>query len=105
MRTLFTLYRIQGDWQARPDTAPVPEGLHHEGDPRVVGELLHQLRVVLVSRPGPHQGLDLVHADGDVGVADHADQGIHIPIKQYIIKTLISHQEWEMNSMFFSTRF
>ena len=71
-----TFYRIQGYWHT--GSAPVPEGLHHEGGP-VMGQLLHQLRVVLVPGPGPHQCLDFVHADGDVGVADHADQLINIP--------------------------
>ena len=90
MRTLFTLYRIQGDWQTGPDTTPVPEGLHHEGDPRVVGELLHQLRVVLVPRPGPDQRLDLVHTDGDVGVADHANQLINIPVENASLTVFIN---------------
>ena len=42
-------------------------------------QLLHQLGVVLVPGPGPHQRLDLVHADGDVSLTDHADQLINIP--------------------------
>ena len=40
----------------------------------ILGDIFHQLRVIFITDPRPHQSLNLVHTDGNVGVADHPYQ-------------------------------